>query len=258
MSEDGLIGSTGFIGGTLLRGRRFDACFNSANVETMRNREFRVVICAGARAEKWKANREPAVDRAGIDALCDVLKTVKAERFVLISTVDVFATPQNVDELSDVPLDALQAYGRNRRYLETFASDHFPTIILRLPGVYGHGLRKNVIHDLLHAHEVEKIDSRGVFQFYGVDRLNGDIERALSLDIGLMHLTTEPVSVAEIAKSAFGLDFNNEVTTNPARYDVRTRYASAFEGSGAYLEKAADVIRGVKEFVGAERAVLKS
>lgn len=258
MSEDALIGSTGFIGGTLLRARSFDACFNSANVEAMRNREFRTIVCAGARAEKWKANREPEIDRAGIDALCDVLESVKAERFVLISTVDVFSTPQDVDELSEVPLAVLHAYGRNRRYLETFAADHFPTIILRLPGVYGHGLRKNVIHDLLHDHEVEKIDSRGVFQFYGVDRLNADIERALSLDIGLMHLATEPVSVAEIAKSAFGLDFDNEVTANPARYDVRTRYASAFEGSGSYIENAADVMRGVKEFVASERAVLNS
>ena len=109
MSEDALIGSTGFIGGTLLRARSFDACFNSANVKTMRNREFRTVVCAGARAEKWKANREPEIDRAGIDALCDVLETVKAERFVLISTVDVFTTPWDVDELSDVSLDGFSS-----------------------------------------------------------------------------------------------------------------------------------------------------
>ncbi|MEO5902437.1 MAG: NAD-dependent epimerase/dehydratase family protein, partial [Gemmatimonadaceae bacterium] len=147
MSEDALIGNTGFIGGTLLRARNFDSCFNSGNIETMRNRGFRTVVCAGARAEKWKANREPEIDRAGIDALCDVLRTVKAERFVLISTVDVFADPENVDELSEVTLEDLHAYGRNRRHLETFVVDRFPTIILRLPGVYGHGLRKNVIHD---------------------------------------------------------------------------------------------------------------
>ena len=254
MSEDALIGSTGFIGGTLLRARSFDACFNSANIETMRGREFRTIVCAGARAEKWKANREPEIDRQGIDALCDVLSTVRAQRFVLISTVDVFADPCGVDELSPVPTGELYAYGANRRHLETFVANTFPAIILRLPGVYGQGLRKNVIYDLLHANEVEKIDSRAVFQFYGVHRLNDDIGRALELDIGLMHLTTEPVPVSEIAKNAFGLDFVNEVAHHPARYDVRTRYASAFGGSGRYLENTEQVVTGVKEFVSRERA----
>lgn len=254
MSEDALIGSTGFIGGTLRRARNFDACFNSANIETMRNREFRTIVCAGARAEKWKANREPEIDRQGINGLCSVLLTVRAERFVLISTVDVFADPCGVDELSPVPTRDLHPYGANRLHLETFVAQQFPAIILRLPGVYGHGLRKNVIYDFLHGNDVGKIDSRAVFQFYGVHRLNSDIERALSLDLGLIHLTTEPTSVAEIARNAFGLEFVNEVAPRAVRYDVKTRYASAFGGNGSYLENAAAVIDGVKEFVRRERA----
>ena len=62
MSDDestALIGYTGFVGSNLLRQRPFDACFNSSNIDQIAGRSFDLVVCCGARAEKWKANADP-------------------------------------------------------------------------------------------------------------------------------------------------------------------------------------------------------
>ncbi|HCD03852.1 MAG TPA: pyridine nucleotide transhydrogenase, partial [Methylophaga sp.] len=91
--SNALIGFSGFVGGTLLKQANFAACYRSTNIQEIENREFDVVVCAGAPAQKWIANREPADDRKKIDALISNLRTVKCKKFILISTVDVFKDP---------------------------------------------------------------------------------------------------------------------------------------------------------------------
>ncbi|HWE22378.1 MAG TPA: pyridine nucleotide transhydrogenase, partial [Myxococcales bacterium] len=73
-----LIGHTGFVGSNLRRALPFDVLVNSQNVEELRGGSFDLVVCAGTRAEKWKANRDPAGDLAGIDRLIAVLREVRA------------------------------------------------------------------------------------------------------------------------------------------------------------------------------------
>jgi nucleoside-diphosphate-sugar epimerase len=249
-----LIGHTGFVGGNLLRQRPFDALFNSKNIEDIVGRSFDLVVCSGARAEKWKANAEPERDREEIERLTRALMQVRAQKLVLISTVDVFLNPVDVDEDSPVATAGLHAYGRNRRLLEEMVASRFDALIVRLPALYGDGLKKNVIYDFLHDNDVRKIDSRGLFQFYDVDRLWGDIRVALDNGLELVHLPTEPVSVADVARGAFGLEFTNEVAATPARYDVRTRHAALFGGTGNYIETRAQQLASIAEFVARERA----
>ena len=244
-----LIGHTGFIGSNLARQHAFGSCYNSTNIESIRGASFDLVVCAGARAEKWIANADPAGDRAGIDRLLTALDGVTATRMVLISTVDVFATPNGVDELTVVDTSGLAPYGANRRALEEGVSARFDTAIIRLPGMYGPGLKKNVIYDFMHHNELHKIDSRGVFQFYGVDRLWRDVETALANELELVHLATEPVRVEEIATRAFGRPFQNHVVKSPARYDVQTRYAERFGGAGRYVENSEQVLEGIARYV---------
>ena len=62
---DALIGHTGLVGGTIARSRAFDASFRSTDIDAMRGRHWDLVVCAGVRAEKWKANQDPAGDAAG-------------------------------------------------------------------------------------------------------------------------------------------------------------------------------------------------
>jgi nucleoside-diphosphate-sugar epimerase len=251
---DALIGHTGFVGGNLLRQHPFEALFNSKNIEEIAGRSFDLVVCSGARAEKWKANAEPERDREEIERLMRALMQVNARKVVLISTVDVFLNPVDVDETSPVATAGLHAYGRNRRTLEEMVASRFDGLIVRLPALYGHGLKKNIIYDFLHDNDVRKIDSRGLFQFYNVDRLWGDIRVALDSGLDVVHLPTEPVSVADVARGAFGLEFTNEIAATPVRYDVRTRHAALFGGSGNYIETRAQQLAGIAEFVARERA----
>jgi len=254
--DTALIGHTGFVGGNLLAQRPFDALYNSSNIDEIAGRTFDLIVCAGAPAEKWKANADPERDLANIERLAAAVTQASARRFVLLSTVDVFGSPIAVDEQSPVSTEGLHAYGRNRRLLEERIASHFDTTIVRLPGLYGPGLKKNVIYDFLHDNDVRKVDSRGVFQFYDTTRLWSDLEIAIRSGLPLVHLPTEPVMVADVARTAFGIEFDNRVVPTPARYDMRTRHAALFGGErgGAYIEDSARVLDGIAAFVARERA----
>jgi nucleoside-diphosphate-sugar epimerase len=251
----GLIGHTGFVGSNLARQARFDECYNSSNIGDIAGQEFDLLVCSGVRAEKWIANANPEQDRAGIDRLLAALETVRAKQVVLISTVDVFLVPIEVDEDTQVVTAGLHAYGTHRYELEQELARRYPTLVARLPGLYGPGIKKNVIHDFLKNHETHKIDSRGVFQFYGLHRLWGDLQAALKAGLGLIHLPTEPVSVAEVARVVFGVEFSNHVVEKPARYDVRTKHAALLGGVGPYLENREAELEGIRLFVDHERGV---
>ena len=248
-----LIGYTGFVGSNLLRQHSFDACFNSSNIEQIAGRGFDLVVCCGARAEKWKANAEPERDLDSIERLTRALEQVNARKVVLISTVDVFLDPVDVDEDSPTPTAGLTAYGRNRRRLEQIVAGRFDAVIIRLVGLFGPGLKKNAIYDLLHDNNVSAIDSRGVFQYYDIGRLWGDVQLSLDHELPLVHLPTEPVSVSDVARAAFGIEFSNAVSPAPVRYDIHTRYAALFGGVNPYLESKASTLARIAAFVATER-----
>lgn len=250
---DGLIGYTGFVGGTLLRDHSYEGLFNSKNIEEIAGREFETLVCAGAPAEKWKANQSPDIDRLAINRLCSAIAKAKAQRVVLISTVDVYPNSTDVDELTPIDSTANHAYGRHRRELEVFLTDHFETQIVRLPGLFGRGLKKNAIYDLLHNNQVENINPESVFQFYDMSRLTADLATVDALGLSLVNLVPEPTSMGEIAQTAF--DRELPLLERPAaRYDVHTRYANQLGGSGAYLESATAVLQRIKAYVESERA----
>jgi len=92
-------------------------------------------------------------------------------------------------------------------------------------------------------------DSRSRFQFYGLDRLWGDLQAALENGLKLLHLATEPVSAGELYEYLAGEPFVNELAAPPAAYDFRTRYARLFGGEGDYLCSKAEVMNAIREFV---------
>lgn len=250
-TKTALIGGTGLVGGTLLRSRRFDAVYRSTTIAQIAGRRFDRVICAGAPAEKWRANQDPAADWRNLERLIDALLMARIGKLVLISTVDVYGTPQGVTE-RDAPSGATP-YGRHRLELERVLSEHFPTLVVRLPALFGPGLKKNAVYDLLHGNQLERIDDRGSFQFYDLSRLSSDLEIAEAAGLSLVHFATEPVTIRRVAREAFGIDFTNRLEAPPASYDVRTLHASAFGGSDGYMAAAAEVLADLKSFVAVER-----
>ncbi len=254
-----LIGFSGFVGSTLLKQASFELLYRSTNISDIDGQSFDTVVCAGAPAQKWLAIREPEADRQKIDGLIAHLKTIQCKTFILISTVDVFKRPIGVDEATPVDESGLHAYGLHRRLLEQFVEGHFPNhLIVRLPGLVGPGLRKNVIFDFLNDNNLDAIDSRGIFQFYPMVNLWYDIQIAFNAGLQLVHLTAEPLSVADISKQGFGKSFDHVLTNSPAIYDMRTRHAQIFGASGYYPYSASETIQAVRAYAQSEPLTLKS
>lgn len=248
-----LIGYSGFVGSSLLKQRRFDPVYRSTTISEITGNSFDLVVCAGAPAQKWIANLDPAADRLNIQCLMDHIKTIRCKQFVLISTVDVFSHPAGVDEDHQVDEASLHPYGLHRRLLEKLVQTQFEKhLVVRLPGLVGPGLRKNVLFDLLNENNLHAVDSRAVFQFYPMVNLWFDIETAITAQLKLVHLTAEPVSVAEVATRAFNKDFDQRLSKPPARYDFRSRCSALFGGTGDYQYSKRDTMLAIRAYAQSE------
>jgi nucleoside-diphosphate-sugar epimerase len=251
-----LIGHSGFVGGTLLRQSPFDELYRSTNIGEIRGREYDLLVCAGAPAAKWKANQDPEGDLRNLRSLMDALGSVSAKTAVLISTVDVYARPVDVYEETAIQEDALHAYGRHRYALEKFFTGHFPRrFVLRLPGLFGWGLRKNFLFDLLRNPDSLHMTHRdSVFQFYDMSRLWMDVQNVVRSGVPLINMATPPVAARRVAKQCFGVDFDNVTAAPPVQYDMRTRHARIFGSEGDYIVSEAAVLDSIAEFARQEQS----
>jgi nucleoside-diphosphate-sugar epimerase len=250
-----LIGYSGFVGGNISRQSYFEEEYNSRNIQEIKGKNFDEIYCTGVSAAKWYANQHPKEDWQGIQRLLDPLRQVKAGRFVLISTVDVYKTPVEVDEDTPIELEGHHPYGKHRRLVEMFVEDYFPDhCIIRLPGLFGVGLKKNAIYDLLHQHQMEKIHADAVFQFYNLDHLYQDIQVAINCTVPLINFATPPLSIREIAEYAFGLDFTNRPSPHPPRYNMKTKYGSLYGSMLPYITTRQQVLDQLQKYVESQRS----
>lgn len=250
-----LIGHTGFVGSTLARaGAAYEGLYNSRNIGEIAGKSFGTVVCAGVSAVKWLANKEPEADWASIERLMRPLESVRCERFVLISTVDVYPSPLGVTE-EDAPPDEGQPYGLHRRRLERWVAERFPVHhIVRLPALFGDGLKKNAIFDLLSGNMTDKINPEGVFQWYPVARLAEDLARVVASGLPLLNVAVGPLRMGDIAERLFpGVALGAPAHPAP-RYDMRTRHAALLGGRGAYHLSAEESLDAIGRYVAAARA----
>lgn len=249
----GLVGHTGFVGGNIARQRRIDRGFRRADIEGIRGQSFQTLWLSGAPAQKWVANNDPEGDAAALTVLTEHLRHVQAATVVLVSTVDVYPIPASVDEDVEVDLEAHpEAYGRNRLRFERDVQSVFPhALVVRLPGLYGPGLKKNLVYDLVHGRE-EFAHRDSIFQFYDVTRLCDDVDTALEAGIRVLNVATEPVSAQDVAREVFARQLHREEGAI-ARYDMRTKHAHCYDVQSDYLIDRASVLAGMRRFVRAER-----
>lgn len=108
------------------------------------------MIYAGLRAEKYLANSAPKKDMELIHQAEDNILRIDPKKLVLISTIDVFKSPRDVDETSKIDTQGLHAYGYNRYQLELWVREVYPdALIIRLPGLFGKNIKKNFIYDFI-------------------------------------------------------------------------------------------------------------
>ena len=297
-----LVGYTGFVGSNLSDKYDFTYRINTKNREDAFGKNPDLLVYAGLRAEKFLANNDPEADLKNIEEAFEQIKKIEPGKLVLISTVDVYKDPVGVDEDTKIDTDGLAAYGLNRYKLEQMIRSAYPdALIVRLPGLFGKGLKKNFIYDYIHVipsmlkeakylelsvmsekikasyekmdngfykckasdddslkYEFKKAgfsalnftDSRGIFQFYNLERLMSDIFTAIDKDIRLLNIATQPVSISEVYSELTGGEvFVNEISNNPPVYDYRSIHAEVFGGYGGYFYDKDTVLKEIKEFV---------
>ena len=145
-----LVGYTGFVGSNIYDAGEFDAVYNSKNIEEAFGTNPDLLIYAGLRAEKYLANNAPEKDMELIVQAEENITKIKPKKLVLISTIDVFKVPKDVDEKSVIDTENLHAYGYNRYQLELWVREQYPdALIIRLPGLFGKNIKKNFIYDFV-------------------------------------------------------------------------------------------------------------
>lgn len=146
-----LVGYTGFVGSNIAQKYEFTWKINSKNKEESYGKNPDILIYAGLRAEKFLANKDPEADRQTIIDALEQIKKINPKKLVLISTVDVYKTPVNVDEDTPIDTEGLLPYGANRYELEKLVREIWKdALIIRLPGLFGKNLKKNFIYDYIH------------------------------------------------------------------------------------------------------------
>ena len=149
MPDTVLVGSTGFVGGNLLAAHPFDAAYHSTDVQNGFGRDNGLVVYAGVPAAMYLANADPAADLAVMAAARENLRRLAPKKVVLISSICVFADSRGKTEADEPTPEGLAPYGANRLQLERWVREDWPdALIVRLPALYGKGLKKNFLYDL--------------------------------------------------------------------------------------------------------------
>jgi len=249
-----LIGCSGFVGGSLAGAEPFDLLVNRSNLESLRGVQLDRLVCAGLPAAKWIANQKPEEDAENVRRLETTLGTIKARTVVVISTIDVYPCTQSADEFYDCQLRPNHPYGTHRLEFEQFVRDWFPQAhIVRLPALFGRGLRKNVLYDLLHDNCLERINPESGFQWYPLERLPRDLRTVEALGLPLVNLFTEPVKTLTILQELFADKAAGGCPDPPASYDLHTRHGVHFGGDARYVMTRPAVMEALCKFVRTER-----
>ena len=250
-----IIGHRGFVGGnlsSLLPGARG---VGRADVSCAAGETFGDIYCAAPQAKKWWANQNPDQDRQEVEDLIAACRRIGCQnKFILFSTVDVYDPPSGKTE-HDRPQAEAHPYGANRYYLEKCITENFGSKarVIRLPALVGHGLKKNVIYDLLNDNNVGQINASSVFQWFNLAFLGDILGMADQLENpGLINVASEPLPTVDLVRACFPHQIERLNWKAPAvRYDIRTVHGAS---GNPYLYSKAEVLeRHLKPFIAEQR-----
>ncbi|WP_439519106.1 NAD-dependent epimerase/dehydratase family protein [Hydrogenophaga sp.] len=254
-SPTALIGHTGFVGGNLVHQAEFGALYNSRNIDDIDGKAYSHIVVTAAQARKWWANQNPQEDWSGIERLLASLARCRARQVTLISTIDVLGSSAGLTEL-DVPVaEEMTAYGQHRLKLEEAVRSQFEQVlVVRLPGLFGLGLKKNVIFDLLQHNALENINPRSSFQYYDLSNLWSHIQIAWSQKLELVHLFPAPILTSELIDTLFPGTVVGATAAPEAHYDHRTVHGHLFGGDDRYVSDKATVLQQLDHFIQSQRS----
>ena len=142
MKNIALIGSTGSIGQEIFnqlskKDNVHVDTFTRKNIEGLLNSEYDIVICAAPSSGKLKTNLGLDNSDKDIEKLCKVVKEVKTNRFILISS-------QSAINEEDKPYGKVQ-----KRVVDSVLSYHKDYMVYLVDTLYGTSLNKGFISDII-------------------------------------------------------------------------------------------------------------
>lgn len=248
MVRSGLIGHTGLVGQNITgSGLWFGQNYNSSNIDDIRGQEFDLLICAGARGNRRLGDQNPEEDLKNIQSLTSRLETVKVKQMILISTTEVYNYVNGINEDYAVIKKDLPPYALHRAMLEDFCREHFRTLIVRLPIIFGTGLKKNIIYDLFHG-QYDFTNRDNIFQFYDLKNILRDLNQALVIKADTVNLVSEPIAVKDLAKDLFNAELAN--TTEPLRqFDIGSKYWKDWGNVDGYLYSRENIYSSIRQYM---------
>lgn len=185
----GIVGANGFVGSALCRQaeNRFDVVkITRENFDAYRNEHFDILINSAMPSKRFYASQNPALDfERTVSLTANLFYKWHFGKFVQISSVSA---------VSDGGI-----YGKHKRLAEGIL-DKDNVLIVRLSTLYGQGLKKGALYDLIKQNKlyVSK-DSR--YDYLDIDWaaeyiLNNLEKKSLFLQVG----ARDSISLEEIAK----------------------------------------------------------
>jgi hypothetical protein len=232
-----IIGYTGFIGSYLLSKLDNIDLYNRSNILNIINKNYNIIYFCGLYASKWYINNNKDYDDYTINQYLNIIKNINFNRFILISTIDVYNNNNSYNE-NDISnnIYSYEVYGKNRLYFEEqlkLIIDINKLNIIRLPSIFGYGMKKNIIYDLIYNNNLEDISLESEFQWYPINRLYDDINYVYNHNIRLINLFTEPIKTIEIINKFFPILRDICDGKNIIKYNHKT----IFKDSGYWLNK---------------------
>jgi len=193
---------TGLVGKQLQSFVDFDFIFNTKNSNQLLTIPDGLDLwLACPSGTKWKTNLDPNSDLFNCIDIYSKIKHKSWNKVHLFSSIDVYLhSPLGWCEEETPILPDIVDYASNRRRFELLVETltYADLNIWRLPALFSSNFTKNVLWDLIHKHELYKINPQSHYQWYNLEWLESDMIQYHESSRIFYNLFTEPVKTESI------------------------------------------------------------
>jgi nucleoside-diphosphate-sugar epimerase len=167
----GIIGPNGFVGSNVCEALKCEdiVLINKSNIDLCSSYDYSTLfICAGE-ARKWYVNCNVKEATQGMVNLYASISRYRAKKVVYFSSIDVY----NKDYTENDGYST-EPYGVTKLVLEELITNIFENcVIVRLGALFGKGLKKNFLFDLLNERTewIEKQSPLSGFQYFNMSQI---------------------------------------------------------------------------------------
>jgi hypothetical protein len=251
MIKNTILGYSGFVGSHLLEKVFNTELYNSKNIKDVIDKEFNLVYCCCLPSVKWYCNKNPEEDNIIIDEIKKHISNIKSfNKLILISTIDIH--DNNIEEQTEDNIEvSKEYYGLHRFNFEQWLINKYKNKIhiIRLPALFGIGIKKSALYDLLNDNNLHLICSKNLYQWYDLRWLYDDIEYMLNNNIKIINAYSEPIIMKDIINYFFPTKINDVSNNFTIKYNQKTKYNVIYRNKETILknmEKFIFAYKGIK------------